>query len=218
MFPLIYLTVLMQSYVFSGKEKDVDFLLLKAKSLARAKRCLLCDGDENNGWISCRYEQFFEDGMWMVSRSDISADNHRQMSEGAYDCIVQCFGADENAKWLTGIGSGGARVERLGSAPEHQIGKQDIVLERLTLGSQRDLAPQDRAPILHTFTAISILQADFESARACASRGAPPGTFLAKRLEHWLLTNSRRLQPCSSCCQQDWLAITAADLRQTRPV
>jgi hypothetical protein len=40
----------------------------------------------------------------------------------------------------------------------------------------------------------------------------------AKWLTHWLLTNSRRLQPCWSCCQQDWLAITAADLRQTRPV
>ena len=40
----------------------------------------------------------------------------------------------------------------------------------------------------------------------------------AKRLTHWLLTNSRRLQPCCSLCQQDWLAITAADLQQTRPV
>jgi hypothetical protein len=40
----------------------------------------------------------------------------------------------------------------------------------------------------------------------------------AKRLTHWLLINSRRLQPCCSLCQQDWLAITAADLRQTRPV
>jgi hypothetical protein len=34
----------------------------------------------------------------------------------------------------------------------------------------------------------------------------------AKRLAHWLLINSRRLQPCCSLCQQDWLAITAADL------
>jgi hypothetical protein len=45
----------------------------------------------------------------------------------------------------------------------------------------------------------------------------------AKRLTHWLLTNSRQLQaPCCSLCQQDWLAIqlaiTAADLRKTRPV
>jgi hypothetical protein len=40
----------------------------------------------------------------------------------------------------------------------------------------------------------------------------------AKRLTHWLLTNSRRLQPCWSCCQRDWLAITAADLRQAHPV
>jgi hypothetical protein len=37
----------------------------------------------------------------------------------------------------------------------------------------------------------SLLQADFKSAKACASRaGAPPGTSLAKRLEHWLLANS----------------------------
>jgi hypothetical protein len=57
-----------------------------------------------------------------------------------------------------------------------------------TSTAQRDLAPQDRAPILHSFTEISILQADFKSAKACASRGAPPGTCLAKRLEHWLLT------------------------------
>jgi hypothetical protein len=54
----------MQSYVLSGKEKDVDFLLLKAKSLARGKYCDLYDGDGNSGWITRRYEQFFEDGMW----------------------------------------------------------------------------------------------------------------------------------------------------------
>ena len=40
----------------------------------------------------------------------------------------------------------------------------------------------------------------------------------AKRLTHWLLAISRRLQPCWSLCQGDWLAITAADLQQTRPV
>jgi hypothetical protein len=44
MFPIVYLTVLMQSYAFSGKEKDVDLLLLKAKSRARAKPCDLYDG------------------------------------------------------------------------------------------------------------------------------------------------------------------------------
>jgi hypothetical protein len=43
-------------------------------------------------------------------------------------------------------------------------------------------------------------------------------TVRAKRLEHWLLTFSHRLQPCWSCCQKDWLVITAANLRQTRPV
>jgi hypothetical protein len=59
MFPIAYLAVLMQSYAFSGKEKDVDFLLLKAKSLARAKPCSLCDGDEASGWISWRYDNFF---------------------------------------------------------------------------------------------------------------------------------------------------------------
>jgi hypothetical protein len=65
MFPIVYLAVLMQpSYVFSGKKEDVDFrLLLKAKSLARAKQCFLYDGDEASGWISWRYDQFFEDGM-----------------------------------------------------------------------------------------------------------------------------------------------------------
>ena len=62
MFPIVYLTVLMQSYAFSGKEKDVDFLLLKAKSLARAKPCSLYDGDEASGWISWRYDIFFEEG------------------------------------------------------------------------------------------------------------------------------------------------------------
>jgi hypothetical protein len=41
----------MQSYAFSGKEKDVDFLLLKAKPLARAKPCELYDGDEASGVV-----------------------------------------------------------------------------------------------------------------------------------------------------------------------
>jgi hypothetical protein len=128
MFPMIYLAVLMQSHVLSGKERDVDFLLLKAKSLARAKSCSLCDGDEASGWISWRYDQFFEDGMWMTPHGDMSAANYKQMSEEAYDCIMQCFAADENAKWLTGIdpGDGGcactyekvARFERFDSAPD----------------------------------------------------------------------------------------------------
>ena len=96
----------MQSYAFSGKEKDVDFLLLKAKSKARAKPCELYDGDEASGWIAWRYEYFFEDGLWMTPRDDMSAENYKLMSEEAYDCIIQCFSADENAKWLTGIDPG----------------------------------------------------------------------------------------------------------------
>jgi hypothetical protein len=83
MFPIVYLAVLMQSYAFSGKEKDVDFLLLKAKSLARAKPCSLCDGDEDSGWISWRYDIFFEDGMWMTPHGDISTENYKLMSEEA---------------------------------------------------------------------------------------------------------------------------------------
>jgi hypothetical protein len=68
----------------------------------------------------------------------MSADNYKQMSEEAYDCIMQCFAAGDNAKWLTGIGSGGgcALVKKLYAAKgsiQHQIGKQDIVLERLAL-------------------------------------------------------------------------------------
>ena len=88
---MVYLAVLMQSsYVFSGEEKkDVGFLLLKAKSLARAQHCSLYDGDEASGWISWRCDQFFADGMWMVHHSDMSAANYKQMSEGAYDCIMQ---------------------------------------------------------------------------------------------------------------------------------
>jgi hypothetical protein len=38
MFPIVYLAALMQSYDFSGKEEDVDLLLLKAKSLAFGSR------------------------------------------------------------------------------------------------------------------------------------------------------------------------------------
>jgi hypothetical protein len=103
MFPIIYLylAVLMQSYAFSGKEKDVDSLLLKAKSLARAKPCPLYDGDEASGRISWRYEYFFEDGLWMTPRGDMSTENYKLMSEEAYGCIaciIQCFSADENAK------------------------------------------------------------------------------------------------------------------------
>jgi hypothetical protein len=142
MFPMTYLAVLMQSYVFSGKEKDVDFLLLKAKSLARAKTCSLYDGDEASGWISWRYDQFFEDGMWMTPHSDVSAANYKQMSEEVYDCIIQCFAADENAKWLTGIGprDGCALIKKLHASKgpsQHQMGKQDMVLERLTLVTMR---------------------------------------------------------------------------------
>jgi hypothetical protein len=142
MFPIVYLTVLMQSYAFSGKEKDVDFLLLKAKSKARAKPCELYDGDEASGWISWRYDHFFDDGMWMTPHSDMSAENYKLMSEEAYDCIIQCFSADENAKWLTGIdpGDGCALVKKLHASKgsiQHQMAKQDNVLERLTLVTMR---------------------------------------------------------------------------------
>jgi hypothetical protein len=95
---MVYLAVLMQSYAFSGKEKDVDFLLLKAKPRARARPCELYDGDGASGWISWRYDIFFEDGMWMTPHGDISAANYKlMMSEEAYGCIIQCFSADENA-------------------------------------------------------------------------------------------------------------------------
>jgi hypothetical protein len=67
----------------------------------------------------------------------MSVDNHRQASEGAHDCILQCFGADAHAKLLTGIDSGGgcALVKKLYKSKgsiQHQMAKQDTVLERLT--------------------------------------------------------------------------------------
>jgi hypothetical protein len=85
-------------------------------------------------------------------------------------------------------------------------------------GTQRDLAPQDRAPSLSTFCSFGLLWlwpviyglGMRQPAHGCNVR--------AKRLTHWLLTNSRRLRPYCCLCQHDWLAITAADLRQTRPV
>jgi hypothetical protein len=123
----------MQSYVFSGKEEDVDFLLLKAKSLARAKTCSLSDGSEASGWISWRYDQFFEDGMWMTDSIYIviclraNYKPNRCMSEEAYDCIIHSFSANETAKWLTGIDPGGgcALVKKLhaakGCSIQHQM-------------------------------------------------------------------------------------------------
>jgi hypothetical protein len=43
MFPIVYLAVLMQSYTFSGKEKDVDFLLLKANEYSRPVVAACCN-------------------------------------------------------------------------------------------------------------------------------------------------------------------------------
>jgi hypothetical protein len=55
------------------------------KKLESKVFCTLYDGDKNSGWITRRYGQFFEDGMWLSCPDD--------MSEEAYDCIMQCFAA-----------------------------------------------------------------------------------------------------------------------------
>jgi hypothetical protein len=63
---------------------------------------------------------------------------YRQMSEEAHGCILQCFGADANGKCLTGIDSGDGcvlvkQLHKSKGSIQHQIAKQDKVLEGLSL-------------------------------------------------------------------------------------
>jgi hypothetical protein len=78
----------------------------------------------------------------MTPHSDMSAANYKQMSEEAYDCIIQLFSAGENAKWLTGSGPGDgcALMKKLHASKgsiQHQMGKQDMVIDRLTCPGPR---------------------------------------------------------------------------------
>jgi hypothetical protein len=106
--------VMQDSYVFSGKEEDLDLLLLKAESEARRRWCYLTELDEEGAAIRWwEFEEFFSGGMWRERTDAISHANWKAMSaEAYYDCIVSCLGPTcsclscKNKLVIVGLASG----------------------------------------------------------------------------------------------------------------
>ena len=89
------------SYVFSGKEEDVDLLLLKAESVARSRWRYLTETDEEGEDISWwEYYEFFNGGLWRERTPICTPANYKAMSEEAYDCIVSCLGSSARLRHI----------------------------------------------------------------------------------------------------------------------
>ena len=55
----LFMLMMQGSYVFSGKDEDVDLLLLKAESTARSRWCYLTETDEEGADIYWwKFEEF----------------------------------------------------------------------------------------------------------------------------------------------------------------
>ena len=135
----LFMLMMQGSYVFSGKDEDVDLLLLKAESTARSRWCYLTETDEEGENIYWwKFEEFFNGGLWRERTERISVANYKALSEEAYDCIVSCLGSSATSKILKGVpkGDGARLLKKLHNAKgsvEHQIERWDLRLERLTL-------------------------------------------------------------------------------------
>ena len=81
----LFMLMTQGSYVFSGKDEDVDLLLLKAVSEARRRWCYLTELDEEGRDIYWwKFEEFFnDDGLWHERTERISRANWKAMSAGA---------------------------------------------------------------------------------------------------------------------------------------
>jgi hypothetical protein len=111
----LFMLMMQGSYVFSGKEEDLDLLLLKAESVARSRWCYLTEtveeGEDIYWW---KYYEFFNGGLWPERTERISVANYKAMSEEAYDCIVSCIGSDRTqcpgCRVCPVVGAAGARL------------------------------------------------------------------------------------------------------------
>jgi hypothetical protein len=57
----LFMLMMQGSYVFSGKDEDLDLFLLKAESLARSRWCYLTGLDEEGAEIYWwKYSDFFQ--------------------------------------------------------------------------------------------------------------------------------------------------------------
>ena len=132
----LFMLMMQGSYVFSGKDEDVDLLLLKAESAARSRWCYLTETDEEGENIYWwKFEEFFNNGLWRERTERISVANYKALSEEAYDCIVSCLGSSATSKILKGVpkGDGARLLKKLHAAKgsvEHQIQRLDNKLER----------------------------------------------------------------------------------------
>jgi hypothetical protein len=135
----LFMSMMQGSYVFSGKDEEMDLVLLKAESVARGRRCYLTETDEEGADIYWwKFEELFDNGLWRERAERISVTNYKAMSEEAYDCIVSCLGSSAATKILKGVpkGDGARLLKKLHAAKgsvEHQIQRWDNKLERLTL-------------------------------------------------------------------------------------
>jgi hypothetical protein len=101
------------SYVLSGKDEDLDLLLLKAESLARARYCYLTEsGEEGADIYWWKYNEFFNDGLWRERTERISRTKWNATSEEAYDCIVSGLNSSSASRILKGVPKGGGAKRR----------------------------------------------------------------------------------------------------------
>jgi hypothetical protein len=135
----LFMLMMQGSYVFSGKDEDLDLMLLKAESVARGRYCWLTETDEEGAGIYWwKFVVFFNNGLWRARTERISVANYKAMSEGAYDCIVSCLGSSAATKILKGVpkGDGAKLLKKLHAAKGsvgHQIQRWDNKPGRLTL-------------------------------------------------------------------------------------
>ena len=100
----LFMSMMQGSYVFSGKDEEMDLVLLKAESVARGRRCYLTETDEEGADIYWwKFEEFFNNGLWRERTERISVANYEAMSGEAYDCIVSCLGSSAASKILKGV-------------------------------------------------------------------------------------------------------------------
>jgi hypothetical protein len=78
----LFMLMMQGSYVFSGKDEDLDLLLLKAESLARSRWYYLTELDEEGAEIYWwKYSDFFNEGLWRERTPICTPANYKAMSE-----------------------------------------------------------------------------------------------------------------------------------------
>jgi hypothetical protein len=135
---IAFLWVVQGSYVFSGKNGDVDLLLLKSESLARGRWCYLTEVDgDGAGVYWWEFEMFFYRGMWQEKSGAISDSNWKAVANGANGCVVSCLGSASAsaAKNLKGVPNEGWWFGATQEATRREKGPVGHLIQRYVISS-----------------------------------------------------------------------------------